>query len=290
MIETPAYLRPASLDAALALLAGQRCKVLAGGTDVYPAHVEAPLAGPVLDVSALDEMRGIAPAPDGGLRVGALATWSDVARAALPPAYAALAQAAREVGGLQIQNRGTVGGNLCNASPAADGVPPLLALDARVELRSARGCRELAVAQFVTGNRRTALAPDELLVAVHVPARPATSASRFLKLGHRRYLVISIAMVAVSIDFDGDAVARCAVAIGACSAAACRIPAVERAITGRARRDVATQAAALVDAAGPDPLAPIAPIDDLRGTATYRRDAARTLVVRALTELAQEAA
>ena len=127
------------------------------------------------------------------------------------------------MGGIQIQNRGTVGGNLCNDSPAADGIPPLLALDARVELTSSRGRRTLAVDEFVIGNRRTALAPDELLTAVEVPVHSANAVSCFLKLGHRRYLVISIAMVAVVLDFDAnDRIRYCGIAVGACSAAARR--------------------------------------------------------------------
>lgn len=294
MIQTSTYVRPASLGAALAMLADvsqERRTVLAGGTDVYPAHVVQALRGRVLDVSAIAEMRGLEQFAGGGgigLRLGALTTWSDIASAPLPPAFAALSDAAREIGGLQIQNRGTLGGNLCNASPAADGIPPLLAFDARVELRSARGRREVDLAQFVIGNRRTAMAPDELLVAVHVPPRPVAAASRFLKLGHRRYLVISIAMVTVALDFEGQHIARCAVAVGACGPVACRLPDLENAITGRSRADVAAEATALIARQVPDPLAPIAPIDDIRATATYRRDAVRTLIGRALTELAQE--
>ncbi|MEW5880804.1 MAG: FAD binding domain-containing protein [Pseudomonadota bacterium] len=277
------YERPDRLDAALAALARAPHLVLAGGTDVYPAAVGRTLERPILDLSALDAMRGVT-VVDGALRIGALTTWSEIARLPLPRHCAALAQAAREIGGLQIQNRGTIGGNLCNASPAADGIPPLLALDASVELASATGVRTLPVAQFVLGNRRTACRPDELLVAVRVPARSPAAASTFLKLGHRRYLVISIAMVAVVLDFDAAGrVAYCGVAVGACSAAAQRLPVLESGVLGAARGEVSARATALLSQ--PAALAPLSPIDDVRGTRAYRLDAVRRLLARALTEL-----
>jgi CO/xanthine dehydrogenase FAD-binding subunit len=277
------YARPDRLEAALAALARTPHLVLAGGTDVYPAFVGRALERPVLDISALDAMRGVA-VIDGALRIGALTTWSEIARLPLPRHCAALAQAAREIGGLQIQNRGTIGGNLCNASPAADGIPPLLALDASVELASANGARTLPLAQFVVGNRRTACRPDELLVAVRVPARSAAAASTFLKLGHRRYLVISIAMAAVVLDFDAaDRVAYCGVAVGACSAAAQRLPVLESGLLGATRAEAGARAAALLSR--PEALAPLAPIDDVRGTRAYRLDAVRRLLARAFAEL-----
>lgn len=277
------YARPLQLDAALGALARAPHLVVAGGTDVYPALVGRAIGQPLLDVSAVDAMRGVV-AADGALRIGALSTWSEIARLPLPPYCAALVQAAREIGGLQIQNRGTIGGNLCNASPAADGIPPLLALDARVELACADGTRTLPLAQFVLGNRRTARRRDELLVAVQLPRRSPAAVSTFLKLGHRRYLVISIAMVAVVLDFDAhDRVSFCGVAVGACAETARRLPQLEARLLQLPRAVLAQRAAALADDAA---LAPLAPIDDVRGTRAYRLDAVRTLIVRALTELA----
>ena len=147
------YLRPTSLDEALGALAERPWTMLAGGTDVYPANVGRPIADDVLDVSALPELRAIA-VSDGVVRIPALATWTDVVRAELPAAFDGLKAAARSIGGVQIQNRGTVVGNLCNASPAADGLPNLMALDARVELSSRAGRREMPVGEFVEGNRQ----------------------------------------------------------------------------------------------------------------------------------------
>jgi CO/xanthine dehydrogenase FAD-binding subunit len=287
VLASPGYLRPDRLESALTELARAPCTVVAGGTDVYAGVDAQPRDRPLLDVSRLPGMRGIEVAPGTGeVRIGALATWSDVMRTALPPQLRALAQAAGEVGGVQIQNRGTVGGNLCNASPAADGVPPLLALDARVQLSSLRGQRELPVDHFVRGNRRTALAADELLTAIVIPGRSSRAVSTFLKLGHRRYLVISIAMLAVAIDFDArDHVSACGIAVGACSAAARRLTDLENALVGIARADVAAVARERLAA---DALAPLTPIDDVRATRTYRLDALRSLLQRALAELATE--
>lgn len=270
------YLRPASLDEALAALARTRYLVLAGGTDVFPAHVERPLQDAVLDLSAIAALRGIV-VDAGSVRIGATTTWSDIVRAELPPALHGLQVAAREVGGVQIQNAGTVAGNLCNASPAADGVPALLALDAQIELASRAGQRRVPLEQFITGVRKTACAADELVTAIRLPARSPRARSDFRKLGARRYLVISVAMVAVVLDIDGQgSIDYAGVAVGACSPVARRLPALEAKLHGR-RRDEQ-----LCDLVTPDDLRPLAPIDDVRATAAYRNDAALELVRRAL--------
>src|SRR5690606_1490518 len=171
--------------------------VLAGGTDFYPARVGRPLDEDVLDISAIQALRGIEVHAD-HVRIGATTTWTDLIEAELPPWFQCLKLAAREVGGWQVQNAGTIAGNLCNASPAADGVPALLALDARVEPRSAREEQAVTIplAEFIRGNRRTARRPDQLVTAVLVPMPRHAARSDFLKLGARRYLVISIVMVA----------------------------------------------------------------------------------------------
>src|SRR6186713_2014147 len=130
--------RPQTIAEAARLLASGPWAVLAGGTDLYPAHVGRKVAAPLLDITAISGLRGIR-RDDRGWAIGATTTWTDVVRADLPPLFAALKAAAREVGGVQIQNAGTVAGNVCNASPAADGMPALLALDAEVELQSAVG-------------------------------------------------------------------------------------------------------------------------------------------------------
>ncbi|MDJ1158953.1 FAD binding domain-containing protein [Chelatococcus sp. SYSU_G07232] len=269
------YLRPVTLDEAVDVLATHGGRILAGGTDFFPALGDRQPAGPIIDISRLDELKAISVGPE-AVRIGARATWSAVAAAPLPRAFDALKVAAREVGSLQIQNAGTVAGNLCNASPAADGVPPLLALDAEVELSARGGTRRLPLAAFITGYRQTAIRPDEIVTAVVVP-RTIEGASAFLKLGARRYLVISIAMAAAVVEADAAGrVAEARVAVGACSAVAQRLAALEAALVGAPARP------GLGDRVTTDHLAALSPIDDLRATAAYRRDAALTLIRRAL--------
>ncbi|HEV8282455.1 MAG TPA: FAD binding domain-containing protein [Candidatus Limnocylindrales bacterium] len=273
------YLRPDRLEDAVDALAVRPWTILAGGTDVYPARVEGFLDTDVLDITALANMRAITIA-DGVVRIPALATWTDVVRHDLPAAFDGLKAAARAIGGVQIQNRGTVSGNLCNASPAADGLPNLMGLDARVELLSRSGRREVPVGDFVTGNRRTMRQPDELVTAVLVPLPGEMARSTFLKLGSRAYLVISIATVACVLDLDRDGrIATVRIVVGACSEVAQRIGAAEARLVGqRPRPELAGEIV-------PEDLAALTPIDDVRGTADYRRGAALTLVRRAVTEL-----
>jgi CO/xanthine dehydrogenase FAD-binding subunit len=210
-----------------------------------------------------------------GWRLGATTTWSDVIEAELPPLFDGLKQAAREVGGRQIQNAGTIGGNLCNASPAADGVPCLLALDAEVEIAG-----QQPLARFITGSRRTALMAGELVIAVHVPRPQHAARSAFLKLGARRYLVISIVMAAVTLECADGVVADARVAVGACAPVAHRLPLLEAALRG------APCDASLVERRDPSHFDALAPIDDLRGSAAYRNDAVMTLLHRLLLSLA----
>ncbi len=270
------YLRPTALGQALEALGEGPRTIVAGGTDHYPARVGRQIDEDVLDISALRELRGIADTRK-QVRIGALTTWSDLVRAPLPAWFDGLKQAAREVGGLQVQNAGTLCGNVCNASPAADGVPSLLALDARVELSARDRVRELPLSEFITGNRRTQRGHDELVTALILPKPGKGARSTFLKLGARKYMVISIVMVAgVLVPGRGGKIADLRVAVGACSEVAQRLSALEADLTGR------PMAAAL---AKPEHLAPLGPIDDIRGTAAYRRDAALTLVRRALARL-----
>ena len=215
-----------------------------------------------------------------GLTIGAATTWRDIVRADLPPAMQSLQLAGREIGAQQIQNRGTLGGNLCNASPAADGVPPLLTLDAEVELASIRGRRRMPLADFITGPRQITRAPDELLTAIHVPDAALSGQGAFRKLGARSYLVISIAMVAARITVADGRVTQAAIAVGACGPVATRLAAVEAALIGAAP-DPARITAADIDPA-------LSPIDDVRADRAYRREAALTLVRRTFADATQQ--
>lgn len=271
------YDRPETLTDALAILARAPRTLLAGGTDLYPATTAPELAGPVLDITAIPELAGVS-RRDGHLRIGACTPWAAIRDAPLPPACDALRAAAAQVGGVQIQNAGTIGGNLCNASPAADGVPPLLALDAEVELAGTLdgtpATRRLPLAAFLAGPRTTTRRPDEILAAVLVPERALAGRSAFGKLGARAHLVISIVMVAARIVTEGGRITAAALAVGAAGPVACRLPALEARLRGTTGTVPIT----------PADLAPLSPIDDVRATAPYRREAAAELLRRAIAE------
>jgi N-methylhydantoinase B len=269
------YVRPATLEEALAIRAARDVAVIAGGTDIYPAHAARrawgePTHKDVLDITAIPELRAFEET-EAGWRIGCLVTWSALVRAPLPPIFDGLKRAAREVGGVQVQNRGTIVGNLCTASPAGDGIPNLLALDASVEIAGAAGRRVVPLRDFLIGYRATTLRPDEMVTGLLVP-RLDGARSGFVKLGARRYLVISIAMAAgvVAADAAGR-IAAARIAVGACSAVAQRLPGLEAALAGVKLGEAA-------EVPQPGHLATLAPIDDVRASAAYRRDAALTLL------------
>jgi len=259
------YSQPSTLQDALKVLEQSAPRVIAGGTDVYPALKNGQQPHAFLDVTRIAGFSEII-VTAAAVRFGAAVTWTDVVKADLPPAFDALKQAGRAVGSVQIQNAGTLVGNICNASPAADGVPPMLALDAVVEVQSAaRGVRRLPLDLFIAGVRQTTLASDELVTALIVPMPPADMTAAFEKLGSRRYLVISIAMTAANVVFDASGyIAQARVAVGACSAVAQRLTDLETDLVGQSAESLTIL---------PKHLAPLAPIDDVRGTGAYRLDA-----------------
>ena len=279
------YQRPTDLLEALKIRTSGSWKILAGGTDHYPsaAHQQAwgqSQSPNILDITGIDELEGISET-DAEFRIGATTKWSAFAAPALPSLFEALATASLAVGGQQIQIQGTIAGNLCNASPAADGVPPLLVMDADIELASERGLRRVPLGSFILGNRKTALESDEILTAVLVPkSRSDETRTTFLKLGARRYLVISIVMVAGRIDLNESGVIEsAALAVGACSPVAQRLPRLEKKLIGRS---VTEDLSALVVETD---LSDLSPISDPRADDAYRRDVARTLVQRTLQHL-----
>lgn len=270
------FAQPTRLDEALDLAARYRPLVLAGGTDLMVGASADLGPGPVLDISRVAELKGVAIAGD-SIVIGGGTTWSELVAADLPHGFDGLKAAALEVGSIQIQNRGTIAGNLCNASPAADGLPPLLTLDAELEIQSSGTSRRMPVAQFITGNRKTLLQPGELVTAIRIPRQLAEGRSSFLKLGSRRYLVISIVSVAALLVPDrNNRIVEARVAVGACSAVAKRLPELEGALVGQSFD------ASLRNAVMPGHVSGLAPIDDVRGTGAYRKDAAWQLVREAL--------
>lgn len=269
----PAYFAPSDLDDALNLMRAETPLVVAGGTDFFPARGRDPIKRPILDLTRVNALRGLSWDGD-WLRIGATSTWTDVIRADLPPAFDALKAAAREVGSIQIQNAGTVAGNLCNASPAADGVPPLLCLDAEVELASANNKRRISLDAFLKGPRETAMETGEILVALHIPRPPSHTTSAFEKLGARKYLVISIAMTAVVVGLDKNGLIDFArIAVGSCAPVAKRLRALETDLIGQPPGDVTVT---------PAHLAELAPITDVRADDVYRLEAVPHQIMRAI--------
>jgi CO/xanthine dehydrogenase FAD-binding subunit len=279
------FLRPKSVAEALKALEQPQVIVLGGGTDIFPAMGSQPFEATVLDVSAQPDLRAITYSTD-TISIGGAATWSEIATAGLPRCFDALQQAAKKIGSIQIQNRGTIAGNLCNASPAADGIPPLLVLDAEVVLESTGGTRYIPLHEFVLGRRQTQRRPDELVTAIRVPTGMSEAYSVFKKLGARQYLVISIAMVAVSLQIrssrDGSSVMEARVALGSCGPRALRLRSLEDTLRG------APAAPGISVLVNESHFAEISPIDDVRASAGYRLDAALVLVRDCLEECARK--
>jgi CO/xanthine dehydrogenase FAD-binding subunit len=269
------YITATTLDDALNALAAGPAQIIAGGTDWFPAQGDRHFDGTLVDISRLADLRGVT-RTEAGWRIGAATTWTDIIRADLPPAFDGLKLAAREVGSVQIQNTGTVAGNLCNASPAADGVPPLLTLGAEVELISTKGTRRLPLDRFLKGVRQTDRAADEVLSAIHIRDLPTGARGSFVKLGARKYLVISICMVAVVVTVEDMNVADIRIAIGAASPVAMRLTALEDALRGVPATDVAR---AVTD----DLILGLTPITDVRASAEYRQTSAASVIRRAIT-------
>jgi CO/xanthine dehydrogenase FAD-binding subunit len=258
---------PTSLTEAYRLLTGGLLRPLAGGTDLM-VQITGELGEPprrVLDLWQLDELRGIR--LDGEeLVLGALTTYTEIRRSPIIAEFVpALSEVAATVGAVQIQNRGTLGGNIANASPAGDTLPMLLALDARIAVAGARGERTIASSDFWTGYRRTALAPDELIVQIRVPLVTERQV-RFRKVGTRRAQAISKVVMALAWRPDVDGTWRnVRLALGSVAERPVRAVATERSLEGvRPDPPTAARAVAALEAE-------IHPIDDVRSTAAYRR-------------------
>jgi CO/xanthine dehydrogenase FAD-binding subunit len=265
----PPVSSPSTLSEAYALLAdADGWRPVAGGTDLM-VQITGEIGPPperVLDLWRLDEMRGISIDPqDGALSLGALTTYTDIRRSDLVAQHLpALAEAAATIGAAQIQNRGTIGGNVANASPAGDTLPVLLATDAEFVLGSTAGERTVAAKDFWTGYRVTERRIDELLLRVRIPL-PSGREVRFRKVGTRRAQAISKVVMSISWRPDGGVWRDVRVALGSVAATPIRVRQTERVLEGAAaRRETADHAVATITAE-------IKPIDDVRSTADYRR-------------------
>jgi CO/xanthine dehydrogenase FAD-binding subunit len=250
-------LSPRTLDEALWLRAEVLGAVpIEGGTDLMvDLNFDRRRPEAVLNLNEVSELRGWS-RDNGSLRLGAGLTFTEIEQSDLASLLPALAEASRTVGSPQIRNRGTIGGNLGTASPAGDALPPLLIEGAEIELASVRGTRRLPLTEFLVGVKRNALAEDELIVAVHI--EPSGAAQTFMKVGPRNAMVIAVCSLALAVD--GDHVKA---AIGSAA-------------------PVATLVTGELDGFADRVVAASSPIDDVRGTAAYRRHALRVLTMRAI--------
>lgn len=280
------YQAPASDGELCALLAahGAKARIIAGGTDLINWMAQG-LVRPqvVIDVTRLPALGGIAAEPDGGLSIGACVRIEELERsAAVRGKYHALYQAAREIGSPQIRAMATIGGNCCNASPCADTPPPLVVFGARVRLVGPAGRREMPLEKFIRGNRQTAIAADEYLERIVLPAPWPNSASRFAAIGLRAAQEIDIASVAVNLALEPGSrrVAAVGIAMGAVAPMPLRAAAAEKLLAGEALSEER------IDQAAESCAAESRPIDDLRASAEYRRYVIKTLAARTLREAA----
>ncbi len=269
-----------TLDEALDLLdaAGDETVVLAGGTDVVLQYRRGEIAPTRL--LHIERIPGLADVTaNGAIRIGALVTHRTAASApTIRSRLPALAEAAGAVGGWQTQEVGTIVGNVCNASPAADTVPALLVADTRVELTARHGHRRLPLAEFVLGRRRTARAPEELVTALEMEPLPPRSAETYLKVGPRSRMEVAVVGLALRLSFAEDATTVAAARIAACSVAPAPFRAgdAEAALVGsRLEPEAVAEAGRLLAAAA-------RPIDDQRATAAYRRRVLGPLLARAV--------
>lgn len=274
----PPVVSPETLAEAYALLAAGAYRPLAGGTDLMvqlAAEVGEPLER-VMNLWRLDELRGVTLDEGGALVLGALSTYAEIRRSALVQArLPALVQAAATIGAAQIQNRGTIGGNAMNASPAGDTLPVLLATDAELVLGSAAGERSVAATQFWPAYRTTVGRSDELLIRIRFPL-PPRRVVRFRKVGTRRAQAISKVVMALSYREDGGVWRDVRLALGSVAATPIRAARTEAVLEGAAPREtVADHAAATL-------ATELAPIDDVRSTADYRRAVASRILHRML--------
>jgi len=268
MVTHPNALAPTSLDEAYELLAerGPEAKIIAGGTDLMVSLNARPLdASEFIDIWRLNELRGIS---DEGetVRIGALTTYTQLIKSPLIQlSLPTLVEASRTIGAIQIQNRGTIGGNVVNASPAGDSLPVLAAFDAEVEIGSIRGVRKVGINNFYTGYRKTVMEPDEILLAVRSRKLKPNERTFFLKIGTRRAQAISKIVMAVNVGTTGAVINSINIALGSVA------PTVIRAVQTEALLTNETLGAPVIERARSMISQEVAPITDVRSTEHYRR-------------------
>ncbi|MGH9855742.1 MAG: FAD binding domain-containing protein [Blastocatellia bacterium] len=282
MVHDPTALSPTSLDEAYKLLAerGPGAKIIAGGTDLMVLMNGRLLdTKEFVDIWRLNELRGIR---DEGetIRIGALTTYTQLIKSPLIQQYIpALAEASRTIGAIQIQSRGTVGGNVVNASPAGDSLPVLAAFEAEVEIGSVRGVRRVGFNHFYTGYRKTVMEPDEIVLAIRSRKLKQDERSFFFKVGARRAQAISKIVMAVKVGTTGVVINSINIGLGSVA------PTVIRAIETESLLTNTALDATIIDRARGTISREVAPITDVRSTEHYRRTVTGNVLARILSLL-----
>ncbi len=270
--------RPKSLEEALELLATlEKAKPIAGGTDLIPLMREVEVeVEHLIDLGGIGELRFIEEG-DGYIRIGATTTLSDLVDSTLIASKApALWEAASSMGSVQIRNRGTIGGNLCNASPAADLAPPLIALGAEAEIRSVDEARWIPVEEVFAGPKVNSLAGDELLTSVRFKIPPRGAGSAFEKIGRRRGVTLALVNAAAYIELEGETCRSARIALGAVAERPLRLREAEGRLMGeRVSEELIEEVSELCSKL-------VRPIDDVRASAWYRKEMSRVLSRKAL--------
>lgn len=284
------YKAPETIDEAVSLLkeAGGSARPLAGGTDLVVQMKERatrfPYPGTIISLDRISELRGISFSEADGLRIGAGATMTDVAaHRAVRERYAALAEGAGVVGSLQTMNMATIGGNVCNAAPSADTAPPLLVYGAEAVIAGPNGRRTLPIAEFFRSPGKTALAQDELLAELRLPAPPAATGAVYQRNTPRKQMDIAVVGVAVALTLSGDVIEHARVALGAVAPTPLRAAGAEAALEGQPANGETFAKAAEAAAQG------CSPITDIRASAEYRRHLVKVMTARLLAEAANRA-
>lgn len=274
------YVKPRSLEEALFLLKNRGTGTIrpyAGGTDIIPQVKTRAIPAPdvLMDLKGLPDLDFVSYDKEAGLRIGALASIRDVAESpAVKEHFPVLAQAASSIASTQVQNRGTIVGNVCNAVPSADSAPALLCLEARVVCTGGEADREIDLQDFFTGPRTTLLGPNELVREIRVP--PVRGTGTYLKLSPRSRMDLAVVGVAVFVEAGNGVFKQARIGLGAAAPTPLRCREAESVLMGeRARENVIREAARKASEA-------CSPIDDHRASAEYRRLMVEVLVNRAL--------
>jgi CO/xanthine dehydrogenase FAD-binding subunit len=281
-----AYSRPRSVDEAVALLAsGDETRVFAGGTDLLiQLHAGTRRARHLVDVKHIDELTALACDASQGLRLGAaVPCWRVGESAEVRRLYPGLVEAAELIGSTQIQSRATIGGNLCNSSPAADTTPALIAIGARCVIAGPGGKREVAVSDFVTAPGRNLLSRGEVLVELRAPAPGRATADCYRRMTPRNEMDIAVVGVGAQVTLEGGRCTAARVGLGAVAATPLLATTVAERLVGKAFDE------ASIAAAGEAARDVARPISDMRGTIEYRREIAAVLTRRVLAEAGRRA-